>query len=53
MSGGKYRFDLRTLPSSLISGFPSLPSLLMFDRCTTSKTASRLMSYVRAVPYAT
>jgi hypothetical protein len=36
MSGGKYFSDLRTLPSSLMSGFPSLPSLLMFDRCTSA-----------------
>jgi hypothetical protein len=27
MSGGKYFSDLMTLPSSLMSGFPSLPSL--------------------------
>ena len=53
MSGGKYRSDLRTFPSSLIIGFPSLPSLLMFDRCTSCNTASRSMPYVRAVPYAT
>ncbi len=32
MSGGKYRSDLRTLPSSLIRGFPSPVSLLMLDR---------------------
>jgi hypothetical protein len=41
MSGGKYRSDLRTLPSSLIRGFPSLASLLIFDRCTSRRTESR------------
>ena len=50
MSGGKYRSDLRTLPSSLISGFPSLPSLLMFDRCTSCKTASQVNAVRQGSP---
>ena len=43
MSGGKYRSDLSTLPSSLTRGFPLLPSLLMFDLCTSRRAESRSM----------
>ena len=43
-SGLKYFGPFITLPLSLKIGFPSMPSLLIFEFCTSSKHLSNLFS---------
>src|SRR5262249_12713929 len=47
------QLDLSNAAPLRMSGRPPASSLLMFDLCTSSRTESRSIPYVRGVPYAT